>query len=104
MATLMRTSSRRRGLIVGILVLCLATIAIPVFADHSGLPGSTFEIEDGNLKVDGSAGHLDWLNVAEAGAADLDTGQQDDSFGEGTKEEHAVPTIVEGGIPTTRAT
>src|SRR5262245_54088847 len=54
------------------------------------LLGSSFEI-DGNLIVDGGGGALDWANAPQLQTAtDLATGQTDNSFGQGTKENTAV--------------
>jgi uncharacterized repeat protein (TIGR01451 family) len=73
-------------------------------------PGSSlFEI-DGNLTVD-TAGHTDWANVGINCAStpkvgcDLDkpTGTTDDSFGQGTKEDTAVPSVVSGSIPNNKS-
>src|SRR5262249_73848 len=68
----------------------------------STLPGSTFEI-DGNLIVNG-AGALDWANAPQlATATDLQTGQGDNSFGQGTKENTPVPSVVNGSIPNNKS-
>ena len=69
----------------------------------SVLPGSTFEI-DGNLIVDGGAGAEDWANAPQLQTAtDTPSGQQDNAFGQGTKENTAVPTIVDGSIPNNKS-
>ena len=74
-----------------------------VFAANIGLSGSNFEIDDNaNLKVD-AAGALDWNNVANTAKNDAPTGTQDNSFGQGTKENTAVPTIVSGSIPPNKS-
>ena len=46
---------------------------------------------------------IDWANVAETRKADLPTGADDDSFGQGTKEDTAVPTVVDGSIPPNKS-
>src|SRR5829696_7803530 len=74
-------------------------------ASHYGvtLEGSTFEIEsDANLKLDGGLA-FDWANVDQDGGADKPSGANDDSFGEGTKENTLNPTIVDGGIPPNKS-
>ncbi len=77
--------------------------------DTQALPltGSNFEIEDtdANLKVDGAAPAIDWASpsVVEIRQPDLLTGTGDDSFGQGTKEDTAVPTIVDGSIPPNKS-
>ena len=74
----------------------------------SVLPGSNFEIEtNANLVVNGPPDCIDWLaggsgTAFRAGVVkknDLPTGSSDDSFGQGTKEDDANPTIVNGSIP-----
>src|SRR5262249_15547182 len=61
-----------------------------------------FEI-DGNLIVNG-AGALDWANAPQlATATDLQTGQGDNSFGQGTKENTPVPSVVNGSIPNNKS-
>ena len=85
------------------------------------LTGSNFEIEhpttprtDGtigaNLKVDDAAPSVDWASFAhtlptdpEKRKADLPTGAGDDSFGQGTKEDTAVPSVVDGSIPPNKS-
>ena len=64
--------------------------------------GSDFEIEDGNLIVDAS-GNLDWVNVDYVFKEDQPTGSGDDSFGQGTKEDTEVPTVVDGSIPPNKS-
>src|SRR4029453_11234683 len=83
-------------------VLLLGMLAVPALASHPevSLPGSNFEIDtDANLKVDDPAPSIDWASVAEARKADQPSGANDDSFGQGTKEDTAVPTVVSGSIP-----
>jgi hypothetical protein len=82
-------------------------------ADAS-LPGSNFEIDtDANLKVDHpeDLDAEDWASIAqgtsadgqEVRQADKPTGATDDSFGQGTKEDTAVPTVVNGSIPPNKS-
>ena len=78
----------------------------------ASLPGSNFEIDaDANLKVDLAPPSIDWL-VGGAGTpmrsgvivkVDKPTGATDDSFGQGTKEDTAVPTVVDGSIPPNKS-
>ena len=68
------------------------------------LTGSQFEIDtDANLKVDHIAPSIDWASVTETRKADQPSGAADDSFGEGTKEDTAVPTVVDGSIPPNKS-
>src|SRR5215207_4401351 len=76
------------------------------FASHPevSLPGSNFEIDvDANLKVDDPAPSIDWASVNEVRKVDLASGSGDDSFGQGTKEDTAVPTVVSGSIPPNKS-
>jgi hypothetical protein len=68
------------------------------------LSGSNFEIDsDANLKVDGGATALDWANVTEQRKADTTSGSTDESFGQGSKEDTAVPSVVDGSIPPNKS-
>ncbi|HEU5157623.1 MAG TPA: prealbumin-like fold domain-containing protein [Streptosporangiaceae bacterium] len=72
--------------------------------DEVSLPGSNFEIDsDANLRVDDPAPSLDWANVTEIRKADTASGPTDESFGQGAKEDTAVPTVVDGGIPPNKS-
>lgn len=76
------------------------------FASHPevSLAGSNFEIDtDANLKVDDPAPSLDWANVNEIRKADTASGPTDESFGQGTKEDTAVPSVVDGSIPPNKS-
>ncbi len=72
-------------------------------------PGSSsFEI-DGNLAVD-TIGNKDWANIGisctstpKLGCVLDGTGNSDDSFGQGTKEDTPVPIIVTGSIPKNKS-
>jgi hypothetical protein len=107
-----RTAFRRRCLraaaTVGFAALVGTTLfAGPALADHGdvSLDGSNFEIDtDANLKVDhADPPSLDWANVTEARKSDLPTGTGDDSFGQGSKEDTAVPSVVSGSIPPNKS-
>lgn len=65
------------------------------------LPGSSFEIDnDANLKVDNT---LDWANVDEHRQTDTPSGTEDNSFGQGSKEDTPVPVVVSGSIPPNKS-
>jgi hypothetical protein len=92
-----------------------------------GVEGSNFEILDGNTVVNNpqalTPSSIDWdsLNLFDGPTsppdaadppansltatvkADLPSGKNDDSFGQGTKEDTAVPTIVVGSIPPNKS-
>jgi hypothetical protein len=96
----------RKVAIAALGVLLLGMLAVPALASHPevSLDGSNFEIDtDANLKVDDPAPSIDWASVSEVRKADKPTGQQDDSFGEGTKEDTAVPTVIDGSIPNNKS-
>lgn len=87
------------------LVAAYAMAPTPADASHPevSLPGSNFEIDtDANLKVD-DGGSLDWANVTETRKADLPPGQNDNSFGQGAKEDTPVPSVVTGSIPPNKS-
>lgn len=90
-------------------IACLALIMAGTTAAQANLPGSPFEGNDGNLVVN-TAGNTDWANIGIscvtpiAGCGiDKPTGQTDDSFGTGTKEDTAVPSVVDGSIPNNKS-
>jgi hypothetical protein len=90
------------------------TVGPPVCAattPPNTLAGSRFEIDtDANLVVDSST-CIDWLADGTGSAlrtgvlakADKLTGSGDDSFGQGTSENDANPTIVSGSIPPNKS-
>ena len=74
--------------------------------------GGEFEIDsDANLVVDGGSPAIDWLAGGSGSAVrsgvitknDKPTGSGDDSFGQGSKEDTAVPTVVDGSIPPNKS-
>src|SRR6266516_5222999 len=78
----------------------------------SVLSGSNFEIDtNANLKVDGASPCIDWLADGTGSGLrsgvltknDKPTGSTDDSFGQGTAENDANPTIVTGSIPPNKS-
>ena len=81
-------------------------LVLPAAASHPevSLAGSDFEIDtNANVKVDDGAGSFDWANVSETRKADALSGSGDDSFGQGTKEDTAVPSVVNGSIPPNKS-
>ncbi|WLQ05984.1 prealbumin-like fold domain-containing protein [Arthrobacter oryzae] len=78
-------------------------------AAQANLAGSSFDAGDGNLIVNDEA--QDWASigiVCPPGTVlgcgiDKPTGQTDDSFGNGTKEDDAVPTVIDGSIPNNKS-
>ena len=91
---------RRVGAVLAVCMAAALAVALPVAAN---LTGSSFESTDGNVQVDVS-GNKDWSNAPNLKTAlDKPTGQQDDSFGQGTKEDSPVPTVVTGSIPNNKS-
>ena len=86
------------------LALAVGSFALYTFAFADSLTGSKFEIDkpSSNLKVD-TAGNLDWDNVSETRKQDDTSGSGDNSFGQGTKEDTEVPSVVTGGIPPNKS-
>jgi hypothetical protein len=105
------TGSRRRrrsllGSFITALVLALALGVPAAIGSHPevSLAGSNFEIDtNANLKQDDASPSIDWNTVANVAVPDAQTGSGDDSFGEGAKEDTAVPTVVSGSIPPNKS-
>ncbi|MFC5789629.1 hypothetical protein EDM22_16470 [Agromyces tardus] len=101
---------RRIAAAAGIGALTItALVAAPAQATHGDvtLSGSNFEIDtNANLKVDHIANpqvSIDWASVTESRKTDKPTGTTDDSFGQGTKEDTAIPSVVSGSIPPNKS-
>jgi len=93
--------------------LGLALLVAVTPASAASLPGSIFEIDQGasgaNLVVD-TPGNQDWASIPQGSAsgterrqADLASGSGDDSFGNGTKEDTPVPSVIDGSIPPNKS-
>ena len=84
---------------------------VAAFASHglATLTGSNFEIDDNaNLKLDDGPSFVDWGTLAhpdgpELRATDLATGQNDDSYKGGVKEDTTCPGEVTGSIPNNKS-
>jgi hypothetical protein len=107
----MKSSRWRRSRIHALLLVTVVlglvfAYVLPAAATHPevSLAGSDFEIDtDANLKVDDPAPSTDWAGVSETRKADTASGPTDESFGQGTKEDTAVPTVVDGSIPPNKS-
>jgi hypothetical protein len=98
------TGDRRRRWLFLVVPLALAATAIFVVGASANLSGSTFEGNDGNLVVNGGAGAHDWDNAPNLSAGqDITNKQQDNSFGNGTKEDETAVSVVTGSIPNSKA-
>jgi hypothetical protein len=101
-----RPSQVRALLLVTVVLGLVFAYVLPAAASHPevSLAGSNFEIDtDANLKVDDPAPSIDWAGVDEVRKADTTSGPTDESFGQGTKEDTAVPTVVDGSIPPNKS-
>jgi hypothetical protein len=96
-------SKRTIMLALGVIMALLVGTGVALAANVA-LPGSNFEIDDdANTTVQGAAPAQDWNNVAEIQKGEEFTGSLDNSFGNGTKENTANPTIIDGGIPPNKS-
>jgi hypothetical protein len=111
-------SKRTIVLAIGAILALVIGVQVAAFASHPlvSLPGSNFEIDqDANLKQDHDGdpdpAMDDWATIAQAGEADLGevrkadlpSGAGDDSFGNGSKEDTPVPSVVNGSIPPNKS-
>src|SRR5262245_41011056 len=95
--------AQNSALLVLFTVLALVVVNSAPSA-FGNLAGSPFESNDGDLVVNGGAGAQDWANAPSLSVGiDRPTGQTDDSFGQGTKEDTAVPSVVDGSIPNNKS-
>src|SRR5262245_38359139 len=90
-------------------VVLVALCALFVASAGANLPGSDFDAGDGNLVLNDET--KDWANAGidcvlpgiTGCGIDKPTGQTDDSFGQGTKEDTPVPSIIDGSIPNNKS-
>jgi hypothetical protein len=103
---------RRRIGIVATLVAVAAGLVFVLTASTASLPGSNFEIDGvpltgpgANLKVDGASPAIDWAaeSVVESRQQDTPSGQNDDSYQGGAKEDDACPGTTLGSIPNNKS-
>lgn len=102
-------TARRRFRLPGTAVIALvACLVLPAAAPANhpevSLAGSNFEIDtDANFKANDVLPSLDWGNVTDVFQPDTATGPLDESFGNGSKEDTAQPSVVDGGIPPNKS-
>jgi hypothetical protein len=97
-----RHRSLRSGIAVSLTVAVLLLFAM-VYPGLANLTGSTFEGNDGNLVVN-TSGNTDWSNAPNrVRGDDLSSGTQDNSFGQGTKEDDPNVSVVTGSIPPNKS-
>jgi hypothetical protein len=100
----------RRWWYLGTTLAAAAAFAVLfVVGAGASLTGSTFGGGDGNLTCNDTNGALDWNCLTTSGSPALHigteafTGQNDNSFGQGTKENDSNVTLVAGGIPPNKS-
>ena len=95
-----RISWLRRWLAVAAI---LAVLSVSVSSSAlANLAGSNFDASDGNLVLDDES--QDWVNAPGLSVGiDKPTGTNDNSLGQGTKEDSPVPTVVSGSIPNNKS-
>jgi hypothetical protein len=107
-----RVRAAQVPLVVSAALLGILLVAVVASASHGpggtsglvSLTGSNFEIDtDANLKMDHSSPSIDWASVNETRKEDTLSGPTDESFGQGTKEDTAVPDVVDGSIPPNKS-
>ena len=92
---------RHRVLVAGTTFALAPLFLLPLAS--ANLAGSTFEGNDGNLVVN-TAGNTDWVNAPNrVRGDDLASGNGDNSFGQGTKEDDPNVTVVTGSIPPNKS-
>lgn len=104
MAKAMSERRARRSVVFTAMLGAVVALSLVATAGHDiSLTGSQFEIDtDANLTVE----HLtfDWVNAPNLEVKeDLASGSGDDSFGQGSKEDTAVPSPVTGSIPPNKS-
>ncbi len=88
------TISRRTKLAALAAVMVFTPFVIPT--GSQAVINTDFDTEDANLIEDSD---VDWAGVDDERKADLASGSGDNSFGNGTKEDTGVPSVVSGSIP-----
>jgi uncharacterized repeat protein (TIGR01451 family) len=99
-----RFRDRRRLSVGAAVILAVAAVFGSFFAAATGatLTPSAFEGNDGNMTID-TPGNTDWASLSGDArlrtVVDLPSGQGDNAFGTGTKEDDTGVTVVTGSIP-----
>jgi hypothetical protein len=91
---------RKARVALAVAVIALAPALAP--PGSQAVIDSHFDTGDGNLRLDADDG-ADWASVNETRRTDLATGSGDNSFGQGTKEDTPVPSVVSGSIPNNKS-
>ena len=104
--------------LAGVLVVTMAALAggiaygtTTTCSNPATLNGSAFEVDTNANLIVNTTGCIDWLTGGTGTGLrsgviaknDTQSGSGDESFGNGTKEDTAVPSIVDGGIPPNKS-
>lgn len=107
MTAVRKQRRRRRPIYLAALTVLAAGLVVAFTAAAASLPGSNFEIDaNANLLRDNAAPSIDWASISaptEIRQADLATGQNDDSYGGGSKEDDPCPSVGTGSIPNNKS-
>src|SRR6266511_4490923 len=102
MLRLGRRRVRRSWLFTTTAAAVAAVFLLVIASATANLPGSPFDAGDGNLILNDES--QDWVNAPNLKKAiDITPARDDDSFGQGTKEDTEVPTVVTGSIPPNKS-
>jgi hypothetical protein len=91
------------ALAAGIFGALLLAIGASALAPPPSLPGSNFEIDTNANLVVNNTGSIDWVSVNESRRNDVASGQNDNSYAGGAKEDDACPGTTTGSIPNNKS-
>ena len=106
--------SKRTRWLLAIGVIAALVMGLQLTAYATSLSGSNFEIDNDANLVNDAANPLtdDWATIPQGQSANgaevrqsegANSGANDNSFGQGTKEDTPVPTVVSGSIPPNKS-
>jgi len=105
-----RRARSQLAIVLAVALVASLIVIVPAFAIHGNAAlGGNFEIDDdANLKNDDGAPFEDWADLAhpngpEIRATDAPTGQNDDSYKGGVKEDTDCPAETTGSIPNNKS-
>ncbi len=95
----------KKWLAIGAAVVTAGAGMIAINSASANLPGSTFDAADANIRIDGA--ETDWASFTGSPSLsvgiDQPTGQTDNSFTQGSKEDDVDVVIGLGSIPNSKA-
>src|SRR5215211_1286949 len=107
----MHTKRKRKGALAAALLLTAGVGLVASQHASANLAGSTFEGNDGNLVVN-TTGNIDWASitpptsvpgVSYSAGQDMPSGQDDNSFANGSKEDSVDINVGTGSIPNSKS-